>query len=65
MGEVNGARESRTYDVGLIEALEDSHLAPPSFLISLYFLLRNCLRRDFARDDRLGASDRRLRRGGK
>jgi len=55
----------RTYDVGMIEALEDPHLAPHTFLISLYFLLRNRLQRDLARDvDRLRRR-RRPRGGGK
>jgi hypothetical protein len=63
-GEVDSARGYRTYDVGMIEALEDPHLAPHAFLISLYFLLRNRLQRDVARDvDRLGR--RGLRGGGK
>ena len=54
----------RTYDVGMIEALEDPHLAPHTFLISLYFLLRNRLERDLARDvDRLRRR-RCLPRGG-
>jgi len=42
---------NRTRDVGMVEALEDLHLAPHALLVPLG-LLRNGLQRDIARDIR-------------
>ena len=42
---------NRTHDVGMVEALEDLHLAPHALLVPLD-LLRNGLQRDIVRDVR-------------
>jgi hypothetical protein len=39
-----------THDVGMIETLEDAHLAPHALLVPLDLLLRDRLERDLARD---------------
>lgn len=45
-----GVSGKKTHDVGMIEALEDPHLAPDAILIPLDLLFRDSLQRDLASD---------------
>jgi hypothetical protein len=45
-----GVSGKKTHNVGMIEALEDPHLAPDALLIPFDLLFRDSLQRDFASD---------------
>ena len=56
---------NRTHDVGMVEALEDLHLAPHALLVPLDLLLRNGLQCNIAHDiHRLGGVSMRRHMGG-